>query len=539
MRALRSTIARRTARAVEQQRSVGSGQTAMEASCMIRAPAEGDCCGGGCMPCVWDTYFDKLEAAEAAEGGAGGDPVAVRTVGDSEADPYLPPQNCVKVISCDDDTPHVPLTAPYANLSRWTVREITRYGSLTSLVLGRSAADTPSVQQLGNAPEKLPVVPVFVPNQPAVVDEILKLLGYDGSRQVKVGPNVFSAGINAPTYPHWIPQNTPMTVRELFTQYTDVASRQSVRPAVLHIAAEFAADPLEKAALARLASVEGVAEYRKRFRDASRPANLVTLLTAFQSSKPPLARLLSALPQHKAKLYSNGALDTPNTLSLLVSRPVGHTVRSLAAGFLCSLETGDSIQVGGPMPTIPHNLLRAPAVTGTQTHLLIAAGAGISPIVALIRNLRHRPAVGGLGLPCQPSPPSSPHRLVLYFGCRTRRDVPFPDELKSLTDELHVVASDTPSSSGGEKPANGDEGYLAILRSAGVDKYVWGALWRDRAAVRELVSRRAAYVSVCGPPLMERDTEQVIELILGTDAMQELKASDRWRVEKWGAGPAG
>eukprot|EP00850_Spirogloea_muscicola_P008791 SM000048S16503 [mRNA] locus=s48:86950:87210:- [translate_table: standard] len=28
-------------------------------------PDPDDCCGGGCAPCVWDTYYDQLEAYEA------------------------------------------------------------------------------------------------------------------------------------------------------------------------------------------------------------------------------------------------------------------------------------------------------------------------------------------------------------------------------------------------------------------------------------------------------------------------------------------
>jgi hypothetical protein len=28
-------------------------------------PEDWECCGGGCTPCVWDNYYDKLVAWEA------------------------------------------------------------------------------------------------------------------------------------------------------------------------------------------------------------------------------------------------------------------------------------------------------------------------------------------------------------------------------------------------------------------------------------------------------------------------------------------
>jgi len=30
-------------------------------------PENDDCCGGGCCPCVWDTYFNQLDLWEAQE----------------------------------------------------------------------------------------------------------------------------------------------------------------------------------------------------------------------------------------------------------------------------------------------------------------------------------------------------------------------------------------------------------------------------------------------------------------------------------------
>jgi len=30
-------------------------------------PDNNDCCGGGCSPCVWDTYFNQLDLWEEQE----------------------------------------------------------------------------------------------------------------------------------------------------------------------------------------------------------------------------------------------------------------------------------------------------------------------------------------------------------------------------------------------------------------------------------------------------------------------------------------
>ncbi|XP_031495697.1 uncharacterized protein LOC116261198 [Nymphaea colorata] len=58
----------KTEKGPEKKKDVGSTK-------MFDSPPEkplpGDCCGGGCNPCVWDTYYEQLEEYNNSRSGDG------------------------------------------------------------------------------------------------------------------------------------------------------------------------------------------------------------------------------------------------------------------------------------------------------------------------------------------------------------------------------------------------------------------------------------------------------------------------------------
>eukprot|EP01063_Lacrimia_lanifica_P012848 TRINITY_DN19544_c2_g1_i1.p1 TRINITY_DN19544_c2_g1~~TRINITY_DN19544_c2_g1_i1.p1 ORF type:complete len:482 (+),score=107.34 TRINITY_DN19544_c2_g1_i1:60-1505(+) len=458
-------------------------------------PAEGACCGSGCYPCVWDTYYEAVETA----GGADADAPVLRTVGDA-SDPFEKPQNCVRIVPVDDDDesdgeapPPPPPHAPYS-LSRGVVHQTADFGGVRSVVIETAgAASHPPAHHT-----------VFVPNGAARVAALMSRLGWS-ERRVKVQPNVFSAGVNAPTYPYWIPQGVPLAVSEVLRFYTDVSSRASVRQQVLWVLAEFAKDAGERARLEQLASREGVGQYRAVFRAPQVHYDLARLLEEFPSSAPPLGRLLAALPQLKGRLFSNAG-PPPGTgadrFELLVSKTpdgLGH-----ASSHLRSLTAGDSVSLGGPAPPAPPPPVLFDRDVAAAPLLIVSNGSGAAAHLGYLRR------AGGRGT------------TWWYHGCRHPADVPHPDELLRLVAALHIAVSTRPQ-----------PGAYPDTLPQGADRYVWGLLWRDREQVAAFVNTGAA-VCLCGTPNMVRDTQTVLETVLGEAMWAAMRAEGRILTEKWG-----
>ena len=182
---------------------------------------------------------------------------------------------------------------------------------------------------------------------------------------------------------------------------------------------------------------------------------------------------------HHPRQYSiasprNGERPGYNNLSLTVKRVLedhqGQPVRGVASNYLCDLAVGDEVQVIGPfgasflMPNHP------------KSHIvMICTGTGSAPMRAMTewrRRLRNSGKFEG-------------GKLMLFFGARTKEELPYFGPLQSLPKDFIDI-------------------NFAFSRTPGQPKkYVQDAM-RERAAdLARLLADPNAYFYVCGLKAME------------------------------------
>ncbi|WP_454733763.1 MULTISPECIES: benzoyl-CoA 2,3-epoxidase subunit BoxA [Cupriavidus] len=210
---------------------------------------------------------------------------------------------------------------------------------------------------------------------------------------------------------------------------------------------------------------------------------------------------------HHARQYSvasarNGERPGYNNLSLTIKRVLedhqGNPVRGVASNYMCDLRVGDKVEVIGPfgssflMPNHPRSNI-----------VMICTGTGSAPMRAMTewrRRLRKSGKFEG-------------GKLMLFFGARTREELPYFGPLQNLPRDfidINMVFSRTPG-----QPR----------------RYVQDAM-RERAAdLAALLADPDTYFYVCGLKSMEegvvlalRDVAQQAGLsweTLGADLRRE------------------
>jgi benzoyl-CoA 2,3-dioxygenase component A len=182
---------------------------------------------------------------------------------------------------------------------------------------------------------------------------------------------------------------------------------------------------------------------------------------------------------HHARQYSvasprNGERPGYNNLSLTVKRvlqdPQGRPVRGVASNYLCDTKVGDKVQVIGPfgtsflMPNHPKSSI-----------VMICTGTGSAPMRAMTewrRRLRQSGKFEG-------------GKLMLFFGARTREELPYFGPLQNLPKDFIDI-------------------NLAFSRTPGQPKRYVQDLMRERAAdLAELLADPNAYFYVCGLKAMD------------------------------------
>jgi len=182
---------------------------------------------------------------------------------------------------------------------------------------------------------------------------------------------------------------------------------------------------------------------------------------------------------HHARQYSiasprNGERPGYNNLSLTIKRVLedhqGNPVRGVASNYMCDLQVGDKVQVIGPfgasflMPNHPRSHI-----------VMICTGTGSAPMRAMTewrRRLRKSGKFEG-------------GKLMLFFGARTREELPYFGPLQNLPKDFIDI-------------------HFAFSRTQGQPrKYVQDAM-RERAAdLAKLLADPDAYFYVCGLKAME------------------------------------
>jgi len=210
---------------------------------------------------------------------------------------------------------------------------------------------------------------------------------------------------------------------------------------------------------------------------------------------------------HHARQYSvasarNGERPGYNNLSLTIKRVLedhqGNPVRGVASNYMCDLQVGDKVEVIGPfgssflMPNHPRSNI-----------VMICTGTGSAPMRAMTewrRRLRKSGKFEG-------------GKLMLFFGARTREELPYFGPLQNLPRDFIDIS-------------------MVFSRTPGQPRrYVQDAM-RERAAdLAALLADPDTYFYVCGLKSMEegvvlalRDVAQQAGLsweTLGADLRRE------------------
>jgi benzoyl-CoA 2,3-epoxidase subunit A len=182
---------------------------------------------------------------------------------------------------------------------------------------------------------------------------------------------------------------------------------------------------------------------------------------------------------HHPRQYSiasprNGERPGYNNVSLTIKRVLedhqGQPVRGVASNYLCDLRVGDSVQVIGPFGTsflMPNH---------PKSHIvMICTGTGSAPMRAMTewrRRLRHSGKFEG-------------GKLMLFFGARTREELPYFGPLQNLPKDFIDI-------------------NFAFSRTPGQPKHYVQDAMRERAAdLALLLADPNAYFYVCGLKAME------------------------------------
>ena len=182
---------------------------------------------------------------------------------------------------------------------------------------------------------------------------------------------------------------------------------------------------------------------------------------------------------HHARQYSvasprNGERPGYNNVSLTVKRVLvdhaGNPVRGVASNFLCDLKVGDTVQAIGPfgssflMPNHPRSHI-----------VMICTGTGSAPMRAMTEWRRRLRASGKF----------QGGRLMLFFGARTKEELPYFGPLQGLPKDFIDI-------------------NFAFSRTPGSPKRYVQDLMRERAAdLAPLLTDSNAFFYVCGLKAME------------------------------------
>jgi benzoyl-CoA 2,3-dioxygenase component A len=182
---------------------------------------------------------------------------------------------------------------------------------------------------------------------------------------------------------------------------------------------------------------------------------------------------------HRARQYSissprDGEREGFNNLSLTVKRVLqdrqGNPVHGVASNYMCDLKVGDKVQVIGPFGTS----FQMPNHPGSHI-VMICTGTGSAPMRGmLLRRHRQRTNQNFAG-----------GKLMLFFGARTKEDLPFFGRLHKLPKDFIDV-------------------NLAFSRTPEQPKRYVQDLMRERAAdLAALLADPNSYFYVCGLKSME------------------------------------
>lgn len=380
-------------------------------------------------------------------------------------------QKAVKAVLAEAGTTAAPAAAAPKPAAAPPAGRAVRFVSAARLTGDGSAKDVRHVvldlAESGLAYEPGDSLGVHVANDPALVEAVLAALGATGEEAVE-----------------------DASLRTVLSARRDIA-----RPfdRTLDLLAGAATDPREAKALRALADGDDGAE--------PAGADLLDLLAAFPSARPPLAALIASLPTLKPRLYSiaSSPLACPGRVELCVG-VVRDERRGRLRDGVASCHLAFRADPAVPLRAeVQASHFRLPADPATPI-VMIGPGTGIAPFRAF---LQHRAATGAQG--------AKPGRSWLFFG-----------DQRSATDFLFGAEIEAWRAAGTLSRLS-----LAWSRDGAAKLYVQHRMAEDAADLWRWL-QEGAHVYVCGDATrMAKDVDQALRAVAqGQGGMTADQARD-------------
>jgi benzoyl-CoA 2,3-epoxidase subunit A len=295
-------------------------------------------------------------------------------------------------------------------------------------------------------------------------EELPELLDIDDSEVTEVSPESLNAIETEPSQILEIAHSTEGKVLPPFSAahpFINIYTRE--RPAIAKIAGNY------------------------RITDADSKSDIHHIVLDFGSTTFPVleGQSIGIIPpgvdakgrEHLVRLYSiasprDGERPNHNNLSVTVKRVIVDTedgkVAGVCSNYFCDLEKGAEVQVTGPfgntflMPNHPEANI-----------IMICTGTGSAPFRAMTERRRRKRNPGDSG------------KMLLFFGARTKGELPYFGPLKKLPDDLI-------------------DKELVFSREEGQPKeYVQDRMMKRAGDIADFLADENTYIYVCGLKQME------------------------------------
>jgi benzoyl-CoA 2,3-epoxidase subunit A len=216
---------------------------------------------------------------------------------------------------------------------------------------------------------------------------------------------------------------------------------------------------------------------------------------------------------HHVRLYSvasprDGERPGYNNLALTIKRVTednaGKAWHGVGSNYMCDLKKGDRVQITGPYGTT----YLMPDQQGARL-LMICTGTGSAPMRAMTERRRRRMALKEGG------------EILLFFGARTRDELPYWGPLMKLPPELIDV-------------------QLAFSREQGQPKeYVQDRIRTQAAKVAAWLREEDTYIYICGHKRMEEGVHAALTDVCRQYGLEwesllpQLRDAGRFHVETY------
>ncbi|KAI9484380.1 hypothetical protein BDB00DRAFT_878910 [Zychaea mexicana] len=339
---------------------------------------------------------------------------------------------------------------------------------------------------------------VVAPNDESLVEAVLDRLVSSTAEGYETLYNV--EGDSLPTH---LQNSKSVTLVDLLRYAVDLTTPP--RKALLRMLADFTSDAEEKTKLIYLCSKQGVSQFNSI---REQMPTFLDILKTFPSCKPPVERLLDALPAHMPRYYSiaSSPLKYPGKIHFAFNvidyknafdvprKGVATPWLDRLTGYVAARSSKEATVVD-----LPANSIKVPIFKKENANafvlpsdtkrplILIGPGTGIAPFIGFMQHrqqqYRIRKVMGGVGTHPSRDIKKEFGSIWVYYGFRERaKDYLFEQELEEFVKDGTIAHLG-----------------LAVSREQTESKiYVQDLIRKDSDKLYDLIVKQDAAIYVCG-----------------------------------------